>query len=66
MSPACRTIVEHLRHALAAVEELEPQEQDIVIGAVVSDLRSRRPVAVAPLGVLPAPTAPIADPRGPR
>lgn len=63
MSPACRSIIEHIRQALAAVDELEPHEQDLVIGAIVADLRSRRPVAVAPLGVLPPPTEPVRDPR---
>ena len=63
MSPAARSIVEHVRQALAAVDELEPHEQDQIVGAIVADLRSRRPVAVAPLGVLPPPGEPIRDPR---
>jgi hypothetical protein len=63
VSPRCAAIIRTLRAALAATETLEPAEQDLVVGALVADLRARRPVAVAPLGVLPAPTEKIRDPR---
>ena len=63
MSPAARTIVEHICGALDATDELEPHEQDLVFAALVADLRSRRPTAIAPLGVLGPPTEPIRDPR---
>jgi hypothetical protein len=56
-------IVEILRSTLAAVDELEPHEQDAIIAAIVADLRARNPVAVAPLGTLGPPTEPIRDPR---
>ena len=57
-------IVEVLRSALATLDTLEPAEQAAIVGAIVGDLRARRPVAVAPLGVLGPPTEPIRDPRG--
>lgn len=57
-------LVEVFRAALAALANLEPAEQDAIVGAIVADLRARRPVAVAPLGVLGPPTEPITDPRG--
>jgi hypothetical protein len=66
MSPAARNIVEHIRQTLDAIDTLEPHEADLIIGAIVADLRSRRPVAVSPLGVLPPPGEPIRDPRGAR
>lgn len=56
-------LVEVFRAALAALDDLEPDEQDAIVRALVADLRARRPVAVAPLGVLGPPTEPIADPR---
>lgn len=63
MSPAARTIVEHVRHAFAAIDELDPDEQDLVVGAIVMHLRSWRPESVSPLGVLPPPGEAIRDPR---
>lgn len=63
MSPAARSIVEHVREALAAIDELEPHEQDAIIGALVADLRSRRPMAISTLSVLPPPGETIRDPR---
>jgi hypothetical protein len=63
VSPRASAIVEVVRSALAAVDELEPAEQDLIISTIVADLRSRRPTAVAPLGVLGPPTEPICDPR---
>lgn len=66
MTTRALAIVEILRSTLAAVDELEPHEQDAIVAAIVADLRARRPVAVAPLGVLPAPTEKIRDPRSPR
>ena len=56
-------IIEVIRSALAAMEHLDPVEQDLIVATIVADLRARRPVAVAPLGVLPAPTERIVDPR---
>jgi hypothetical protein len=63
VSPRASAIIEVIRSALAAVEHLDPADQDFIVSAIVADLRSRRPVAVAPLGVLPPPTEPIVDPR---
>jgi hypothetical protein len=58
-----------LRQAFEALRELDktqPAEVDQLIAAMVYHLRSWRPVAVAPLGVLPEPGEPVRDPRGPR
>jgi len=57
-------LIEVLRSALATLDTLEPAEQAAIVGALVADLRARRPVAVAPLGALGPPTEPIRDPRG--
>ena len=57
-------LVEVFRAGLAALDDLEPAEQDAIVGALVADLRARRPAAVAPLGTLGPPTEPIRDPRG--
>lgn len=57
-------LVEVFRTSLAAMDALAPAEQDAIVSALVADLRARRPVAVAPLGVLGPPTEPIRDPRG--
>lgn len=65
-SPRAAAIVEVVRSALASLDKLEPAEQDHITAAIVADIRSRRPVAVAPLGLLPPPTEPIRDPRGGR
>lgn len=56
-------LVEVFRASPAALAALEPAEQDAIVGAIVVDLRARRPVAVAALGGLGPPTEPIADPR---
>jgi hypothetical protein len=48
---------------LADLERSAPGDVDIIVGAITSHLRSWRPVSVAPLGVLPQPTACIRDPR---
>jgi hypothetical protein len=59
-------LVEVLRSALATLDGLDPAEQSAIVGALVADLRARRPIAVAPLGVLGPPTEPIVDPRADR
>jgi hypothetical protein len=56
-------IVEVLRSALDAIDELEPDEQEAIVAAVVADLRARRPMSVAPLAAGFVPTEPIRDPR---
>jgi hypothetical protein len=56
-------LVEVFRASLASLDGLAPAEQDAIVGAIVADLRARRPVAVAPLGVLGSPTELIRDPR---
>lgn len=56
-------LVEVFRAALAALDYLEPAEQDAIVGAMVADLRARRPMSVAPLGELGPPTEPPRDPR---
>lgn len=63
MTPRARSIVEVIRSALAAVESLAPDEQDLVTSMLVADLRTRRPVAVAPLDSGFAPTEIARDPR---
>jgi hypothetical protein len=47
------------RASLAALAALEPAEQD----AIVADLRARRPIAVAPLGLLGPSMEPMSDSR---
>lgn len=51
---------------LVELDKTEPHDVDAIVAAIVSHLRSWRPVAVAPLGTLPAPSDPaaLADPRG--
>lgn len=59
-------IAELFRSGFAALSELEkvaPGDVDIIVAAVVAHVRAFRPEAVAPLGVLAAPTEPIRDPR---
>lgn len=63
MSARAAAAIEVMRSALASIEHLDPVEQDLIVAALVADLRARRLVAVAPLGVLPAPTEAIRDPR---
>jgi hypothetical protein len=60
-------IAEVLRGAFDALTELDkhaPGDVDALVAVVVAHLRAWRPVAVAPLGVLPPPGEPIRDPRG--
>jgi hypothetical protein len=59
-------LVEVFRTSLAALESLDPGEQDAIVAALVADLRARRPASVAPFGELGPPTKPISDPRVPR
>ena len=56
-------IVETIRRALQATDELPPSEADAVCSAVVAHVRARRPASVSPLGTLPPCTTPIRDPR---
>lgn len=66
MKPDSTELVDRVRGIFAELVELEktaPGEADRVVGAMVSHLRSWRPVAITPLGVLPAPTETIRDPR---
>lgn len=51
------------RTTFAAVESLDPSEQDVVYMAVLAHVRARRPESVGCLGTLPPPGAPIKDPR---
>lgn len=51
---------------LVELDKTDPHAVDEIVGAIVQHLRSWRPVAVAPLGVLPEPTEPNVDPRGGR
>ena len=64
MSPRGTALVEVFRSALATIDSLDPAEQAAIVGALVRDLQSRRPMSVAPLSTLPPPTEPIRDPRG--
>ena len=66
MTTRAAAIIEVIRVALGSLDELAPAEQDHIIGALVADLRTRRPVAVAPLSRLPAAEGPNVDPRGDR
>jgi hypothetical protein len=59
-------LVEVFRTSLAALESLDPAEQDAIVAALVDDLRVRRPASVAPFGELRPPTEPISDLRVPR
>jgi hypothetical protein len=51
--------------ALVELDKTEPHDVDAIVSAMLAHLRSWRPVAVAPLGTLPAPSDPeaIRDPR---
>lgn len=65
MSARADAIVEVLRSALDSADKLaDPVERETIYTALVSDLRSRRPVNVAPISFGP-PTDPAAirDPR---
>ena len=66
MTNRALALVEVFRSALATLETLSSAEQDRIVELLVADLRARRPVAVSPLGTLPAPTEKIRDPRGPQ
>lgn len=62
MSARAAAIVEVIRSALGALDSLEPTEQQRIYSVLVTDLRSRRPMAVS-LGALGPPTETIRDPR---
>lgn len=59
------TAIELTRLVFAAAEAMDPADVDELAVAMTSHLRSLRPEQVAPLGVLPPPTEPNADPRAP-
>jgi len=62
-----RAIIEILRSAFVEIDGLSktsPGEAEEIVRMLVSDLRSRRPVAVCELGRLPPPGERIRDPRG--
>lgn len=62
-------IAEVLRAAFDQLRELEkvaPGDVDQVVAMIVGHLRAWKPESASPLGVLPAPTTTIADPRGGR
>jgi hypothetical protein len=66
MRPDSAELDDRVRGIFAELVELDkvaPGEVDRVVGAMVNHLRSWRPVSVAPLGTLPAPTEAIRDPR---
>ncbi len=63
MTARAAAAVEILRSTLATIDSLDPEEQDHIIGALVADLRARRPVAVSCLSTLPPPGEVIRDPR---
>ena len=54
-----RALFEFLRE----LEKESPGDVDIIVRAIVDHLRAWKPTSVAPLGVLPAPTERIRDPR---
>ena len=64
MTARAAAIVEVFRSTIASIETLDPAEQDLIIAAIVADLRARRPVAIAPMTFGP-PTEKICDPRDP-
>ena len=64
MTARSTAYLEVIRSTLHAVDEsLTPAEQDRVYTALLAHIRARRPESVSPLGVLPAPSGPIRDPR---
>jgi hypothetical protein len=66
MSALASAIRETIRSALEALDGLaktDPGAVDEIIAALVADLRTRRPVAVASLAAGFAPTEPVRDPR---
>jgi hypothetical protein len=65
VSPRAATVVERFRATFVYLDALDLAEQDQIVAALVADLRSRRPMSIAPLSVLPAPTEKIRDPRVP-
>jgi len=59
-------IARRLAVVLEDLRELERQRPDqvaVIVGHLVAHLRSWRPESVAPLGELPEPEGPIADPE---
>jgi hypothetical protein len=63
MTARAAAVVEVIRSALASLDSLDPVEANAIVSLLVSDLRARRPMSVAPLSALPAPTESITDPR---
>ncbi|MBA3391182.1 MAG: hypothetical protein H0T89_00995 [Deltaproteobacteria bacterium] len=61
------TIAQRIAADLEDLRELErqyPAEVEAIVCSLVAHLRSWRPESVSPLGTLPAPEAPLVDPRG--
>lgn len=58
-------ILEYIRQGIAAVDTLDPDERDLIIRSLVSDLRARHPDSISILTLGP-PTEPIRDPRSVR
>ena len=57
-------VTEQFRTAFAGVPELDPADVDAIVLAVVGHLRQLRPEQFGCLSQLPAPEAPVRDPRG--
>lgn len=51
---------------LAEMERTAPHDVDLLVGILISHLRSWRPMSLAPLGVLPTPDEVPSDPRSRR
>lgn len=60
LAEVLRVAVEHLRE----LDKVSSDDVDEIVAAMVSTLRGLRPESVMPLGTLPSPEAPNADPRG--
>lgn len=63
-----RTIAQRLAADLEDLREREkdePEQVEAIVCALVAHLRAWKPESVTALGVLPAPEAPIRDPRTP-
>lgn len=59
MSARAAAVVEVMRSALATLDALDVGDADRVVAALVADLRTRRPIAVAPLDAGFGPTEPV-------
>lgn len=59
-------VLEVMRMAFANADDLDPADADRFYSAILSHVRGRRGESVGCLGILPAPGAPVRDPRGSR